>query len=47
MMTKQQRIAYASPCFEAEETLKPEFHFAALMGGQPISVTLTANIGLE
>lgn len=47
-MTEQQRIAYQSPCFEAEETRQPQFRRAyRVQGGALVSVILTLNIGQE
>jgi hypothetical protein len=46
-MNKQQRAAFAEPCFEAEECARPQFRDALMWNGRPWSVVLTANIGLE
>jgi len=43
-MTRHQRIALASPCFEPEETGASRFGWRAAPN---VSLRLTANIGLE
>jgi len=46
-VTKHQTIAYRSPCFRAEETTHLKFLWWLRQSRRPISVLLTANIGLE
>jgi hypothetical protein len=45
-LTKQQKRALRSPCFEAEETSRPEFSWRASFD-PTVSFVLTMNIGLE
>ena len=45
--TAHQSVAYRAPCFEAEETMNPDFYWRARFGAFTFSVGLTANIGLE
>ena len=47
MRTVRQQIAYAAPCYEAEDTASPRFGWAADLDGRRLSFVLTLNVGLE
>jgi len=46
-MTPRQKIAYGSPCFEAEETTQLKFAWRWPAPNDHWSSILTCNIGLE
>lgn len=46
-MKKWQKVAFGSPCFEAEECINQKFRRLFVEGGCHVSVILTLNVGLE
>lgn len=46
-MKIRQQIAYATPCYIAEDTARDRFRWAATIDGRLLSFVLTANVGLE
>jgi hypothetical protein len=46
-MNTRQALAYTLPCFDAEATTRQRYRSLGRAGSWPISVVLTANVGLE
>ena len=46
-LTPRQSVAFARPCYVAEDTTAPRFRWTAVRDGRLLSFLLTANVGLE
>lgn len=46
-MKIRQQVAYATPCYIAENTARDRFFWSALIDGRRLTFGLTANVGLE
>jgi len=46
-MNTRQGIAYGSPCFDPEATMRRRFGSTGRAGRHAVSIVLTANVGLE